>query len=109
MKLKFSISILIAAFAVMLLLKTSLSFAEPVSYTPPPETAHFKPAPEAMRAITYCSMCHSADYVSTQPPLPRDKWKGIVVKMQKVHGALIPDTEIDGIVEYLVKNYGAEK
>lgn len=83
--------------------------AEPVRYNPPPESVRFKPGPEVVRAISHCSSCHSADYVSTQPTLPRATWKAIVIKMQKVHGAPIPDSEVDPIVEYLVKTYGAEK
>lgn len=82
--------------------------AEPVKYVKPPESVRFKPGTNSVKAIAHCTMCHSADYVSTQPPLPRATWKAIVLKMQKVHGAPIPESEVDPIVEYLVKTYGRE-
>ena len=98
--------LLTATFA--LLTATPWMQAEPVQYELPPETVRFKPGDGAVKAVAHCSMCHSADYISTQPTLSRDKWKALVVKMKKIHGAPIPEAEVDPIVDYLVKNYGDE-
>ena len=99
MKVTLSLTILAVATALI---------AAPVSYTPPPETARFKPAAGVEQAMASCLMCHSTEYVSTQPPLPRATWKAIVLKMQKVHGAPIAEPQVDPIVDYLVKAYGDE-
>ena len=40
----------------------------PLTYQLPEETAAFKPGPGVESAQAYCGACHSADYVSTQPP-----------------------------------------
>ena len=83
--------------------------AAEVKITLPPETNHFKPGPGSEIAATQCVICHSADYISTQPPMPRAFWKAGVQKMQKVYGAPLPDAQVERLVEYLVKNYGDEK
>lgn len=83
--------------------------AEPVTYKKPIETAKFLSGTNSVKAVSNCLICHSADYVSSQPPLSRTAWKSIVVKMQKVHGAPILDSEVDPIVDYLVRTYGTEK
>ena len=72
----------------------------------PPETVVFKPGPNVEAAKTYCTMCHSADYIYYQPPMNKEKWVGIVTKMQKTFGAPVPDSEIDKIAEYLVSQNG---
>lgn len=78
----------------------------------PPETARYAESslPGYPAANALCLICHSADYTRTQPPgLSRSYWKAAVLKMQKTFGAPIPDGEIDPIVDYLVKTYGAER
>ena len=77
-----------------------------VTITLPPETVAFKPGPNVDAAKTYCTMCHSADYIYNQPPMNKEKWVGIVTKMQKTFGAPVPDAEIDKIAEYLVSQNG---
>ena len=73
----------------------------------PPETSTFKPEPGVELAQTFCLQCHSVEYSSTQPPMPRKFWEGIVVKMRDKFGAPVP-AEMDAkIVDYLVKAYGA--
>ena len=85
------------------------SAAEGLRIELPQETATLKPGPGAELAKAQCLICHSADYISTQP---RDKplafWKAEVEKMKKVYGAPIADEQIDAIAEYLVQNYGTE-
>ncbi len=95
--------------SVIPLVITASLHAEPVTYTPPTETALLKSAPGSTEAMTQCMTCHSAEYVSSQPTLPRATWKALVLKMQKVHGAPILDAQVDALVEYLTKTYGDEK
>ena len=56
-----------------------------------------------------CLGCHSAHYVLMQPrTLARAYWDGTVKKMKKPFGAQFPDADIDAMVDYLVRTYGAE-
>jgi mono/diheme cytochrome c family protein len=73
----------------------------------PPETATFRPGPGAELALGQCLICHSADYVSTQPRLARPAWKATVLKMRDKYGAPLAEDKIDALVDYLVKTYGA--
>ncbi len=92
-------SLLVAAFLVQAAEKLSL----------PPETTGFKPTPGFEIAVAQCLLCHSADYISTQPPLARPAWKANVLKMRDKYGAPLPEDKIELLVDYLVKTYGAEK
>jgi cytochrome c5 len=57
-----------------------------------------------------CVLCHSAQYVATQPATsPRSYWDATVRKMKKPFGAPFPDEDIALMVDYLVKTYGAER
>ena len=53
-----------------------------------------------------CVLCHSVDYITTQPPLTREQWKAAITKMQQKFGAPIGPEKVDPLLEYLVKNYG---
>jgi sulfite dehydrogenase (cytochrome) subunit B len=75
----------------------------------PAETAKFKAGAGAELAVSNCLLCHSADYVFTQPPLDRAAWQGIVVKMREKYGAPLPPDKVDAVVDYLAKTYGKEK
>jgi mono/diheme cytochrome c family protein len=75
----------------------------------PPETARFNPGPGAELAGAHCLLCHSADYISTQPRLTRASWKAAVEKMRQKYGAPIAPDQIDPLLDYLVKNYGREE
>jgi len=74
----------------------------------PAESAAFKPGPGVEIVASNCQICHSADYITTQP---RDKplafWKAEVEKMKKVYGAPIADDQIDAVAAYLARNYGS--
>jgi hypothetical protein len=62
---------------------------------------------ERIEVVTaQCLTCHSADYISTQPPLKRPAWQAIVVKMREKYGAPLPADQTDLVVDYLVQNYG---
>jgi mono/diheme cytochrome c family protein len=72
----------------------------------PPETEKCKPAPGAELAAANCLLCHSADYVSTQPRLTRAAWKITVEKMRVRYGAPIATNRVDDLVQYLATAYG---
>lgn len=77
-------------------------------FTLPSENATFKPGPGAEIAVAQCLLCHSADYVSTQPRLARPVWKATLLKMRDKYGAPLPEDRIEILVDYLTKTYGAE-
>ena len=81
--------------------------AAPLKIELPPETPAFKTAPGAELAMGQCIMCHSVEYVTTQPQLSPAAWKAIVEKMQKKFGAPLPAEQVETLVDYLAKNYGA--
>jgi sulfite dehydrogenase len=72
----------------------------------PPETAVFKQAAGAEIANGQCLICHSVEYVATQPPMARAAWKASVQKMQQKYGAPIPDAQVEELADYLTRNYG---
>lgn len=72
----------------------------------PPETAKLKPGPNAPLAIANCTLCHSADYLSTQPPLTRQAWRATVEKMRLKYGAPIATNNVDALADYLSAAYG---
>src|SRR5438045_242392 len=73
----------------------------------PPETMAFKQDVGAEIANGQCLTCHSVEYVVIQPPMQRAFWKAEVVKMQQKYGAQIPQEQVEAVVDYLAKNYGA--
>lgn len=76
------------------------------AFTLPHETARLKPGPGAELVTAQCLLCHSADYISTQPRLTRAQWQAGVTKMQQKYGAPIQTNSVDRLVDYLVQNYG---
>ncbi len=74
----------------------------------PAETAKLKPGPGVETATLSCILCHSADYISTQPRLNRTQWTAAVLKMQAKYGAPITTNNVTPLVDYLVANYGKE-
>ncbi len=82
--------------------------SEPPAYRPPQETATLKPGPNVKTAEEYCGVCHSLDYISTQPRGPgfgREYWQAAVTKMIKVFGAPIKEADANAIVDYLASTY----
>lgn len=67
----------------------------------PPDPIFFQPGPGQEVANTYCLICHSADYIYTQPPHSQEKWQSLVLKMKKVFGCPIPDDQIPALATYL--------
>jgi uncharacterized protein (DUF697 family) len=84
--------------------------AAPVSYSgAPSETATLAPGPNLELAEGQCGVCHSLDYITTQPRSfadPHAVWTAEVTKMRKVYGATLTDEDATKIVDYLVAAYG---
>src|SRR6266404_6088332 len=72
----------------------------------PPEVGAFKQDSNAEIANAQCLICHSVEYVTMQPPMPRPFWKSSVQKMQQKYGAPIPDAQVEELADYLARNYG---
>lgn len=78
----------------------------PPTYNPPPETSRFIDAPGVEMAQRHCLTCHSADYVSTQPPrMPAAFWQNEVAKMRNAYGARLSDDDAKAVTDYLVATY----
>ena len=83
----------------------SPALGDPMVYQLPPETAELKPGPGVDSAIV-CTTCHSADYISTQPPgKGKAFWQAEVQKMIKVYKAPIGDDDAATIANYLAATY----
>ena len=79
--------------------------AAPLTYKLPNETAELKPGPGAETAVI-CLACHSADYISTQPPgKGRAFWDAEVQKMIRAFNAPIDPGDAAVIADYLAANY----
>src|SRR5215468_2448141 len=63
--------------------------AAEVKFPLPPETSKLKSGSGSELVSAQCLLCHSADYISTQPKLSRAAWKVTVLKMQQKYGAPI--------------------
>ncbi len=74
----------------------------PVAITLPAQNTNFRPAPGIEIARRDCLTCHSAEYVTSQPPLSKAAWTKEVAKMRTAYGATIPDADTDALVAYLV-------
>jgi mono/diheme cytochrome c family protein len=85
---------------------SNVALAEPRSYTIPEDKTAFRPGPGMEAAEGNCMSCHSADYVSTQPPqLGQKFWETVVLKMVKTYHAPISEADVKAIVEYLSSAY----
>ena len=94
---------LLASFASLLAARAE---EKVVSIQLPAETAAYNSAPGVELAQGHCVTCHSADYVSSQPPMPRKFWEGSVKKMKEKFGAPIPDNIAVLLADYLTATYG---
>ncbi len=79
------------------------------SITLPTIPVELKAGPGRDKAKTYCSICHSTDYITMQPSFPEKKWGEIVNKMIKVFGAPIPAEAAKEITTYLGSAYSPGK
>lgn len=76
------------------------------TFTWPAETGSYKPGKGVELAQGLCITCHSTEYVSSQPPLPRKFWEATVKKMKEKYAAPLPE-DATALVEYLTSAYGA--
>jgi len=92
----------------LLLLAATAAAPEEKTISLPPDSAHgkLKVAPGSDLAQTQCQLCHSTDYIVTQPPGDAKQWEAVVTKMQKVFGAPLGEADAKAIVEYLSTAYG---
>ena len=103
------------AFAVvsgLMLACVSVACAAPLTIVLPAETAVLKPSglPGYVLASQKCYMCHSADYISFQPPgMSVSQWTAEVGKMKHAYGAPLSDEDVKQIGEYLGATYGELK
>jgi hypothetical protein len=75
-------------------------------WTLPEEKPGFKSGAGAELAQSNCLVCHSSEYITTQPSLTRDQWKASIVKMQQKYGAPIAAEQVEPLLDYLVNRYG---
>ncbi len=95
---------LLAAFAILAMAGDGV--AKPLSYRLPDETATLRPAPDMEAAQNNCAVCHSLDYITTQPPgLGRVFWETEVNKMIHAYHAPIDEADAKAIVDYLARVY----
>jgi hypothetical protein len=72
----------------------------------PREAGIFKSGKGAELAQAHCLICHSVEYVSTQPPMPRKFWEATLKKMKEKFAAPTPDEALPALAEYLTTAYG---
>jgi len=72
----------------------------------PGETVELKAGKGRELAAGQCVLCHSVDYVTTQPPLARAAWAATVEKMRAKYGAPVPTNSVASLVDYLASAYG---
>ncbi len=85
-----------------------LALAKPVTFTAPPETSTLKQTNDDgyQKTQNLCGVCHSRDYISTQPlGKGKDFWTAEVTKMVTVYGAPIVEADRPPIIDYLTANY----
>jgi len=85
---------------------TASTLAGEVKITLPAETGTLKPGPGIEFALASCLMCHSVEYISTQPPMTRPFWEASVKKMREKYGAFAPDDTLQKLIDYLATAYG---
>ncbi len=73
----------------------------------PAETTTYKPGKGSELAQALCMNCHSSDYVSSQPPMPRKFWEATVKKMKEKYAATLPD-DTTALADYLTNTYGVK-
>ncbi len=77
-----------------------------MTITLPPETVALKPGAGAELAQANCMMCHSVDYISSQPRMPRKFWEAEVKKMKEKFAAPLADENLAALADYLTATYG---
>ena len=95
-----------AAVLVLAFSAVGMAVAKPFTYELPAETAQLRPGAGQDVAQNNCMACHSADYVSMQPPKKgKPFWEAEVTKMIKTYKAPISDGDAKVIADYLASAY----
>jgi len=89
---------------VVAMLATGLNAAD--EWKLPPEQTVLKPGPGREVVLGQCVLCHSADYVTTQPPMVRAAWLASIEKMRSKYAAPIPTNSVSLLADYLTLQYG---
>lgn len=76
------------------------------SWELPLDEPQLKPGPGVELVAQNCQICHSADYISTQPRMNRTAWSATVQKMREKYGATLQTNQVDQVLDYLVSTYG---
>ena len=94
------------ALLVPAILAAAGAFAAQAPFRLPPETAQLAAGPGADLVTANCALCHSLDYITTQPPRRGNEfWQASVTKMIRVYGAPVAEADIPAIVAYLAAHY----
>lgn len=99
-----------AAIGLLAGLTAAVVTAQPVSVTLPPDTSTLRasPLPGYRVAQQKCGICHSADYVSYQPPgMTEAQWAAEMTKMRQAYGAPLDDDDVKVLGAYLAAAYGS--
>lgn len=96
----------VALVAVGLACAQDTSLNEMKRITLPTVTIELTPGTGKDKVEILCNICHSLDYITTQPKALKSQWTATVNKMIKVMGAPITETDARVILDYLAANYG---
>lgn len=66
----------------------------------PVSTSTFPPGPGS-ELSGKCLICHSAGMVLKQPLMSADEWRKEIIKMRKVYGAPLQDSDIEPLTMYM--------
>lgn len=80
--------------------------AAPLKIELPAEIGVFKTGQGVEIANGQCLVCHSVEYVATQPQFPRVFWASSVKKMREKYGSAIPEDQVELLLDYLTTQYG---
>lgn len=100
----------VVAIGLVAALAVAVVAAQPVSITLPPDTSTLRPSnlPGYRVAQQKCGICHSADYVSYQPPdMTQAQWTAEMIKMRQAYGAPLDDEDVKILGAYLAAAYGS--
>jgi cytochrome c5 len=76
------------------------------SMTLPAAAISLKEGPGKDTTSSYCRICHSLDYITTQQKFPKARWQAEITKMIKTYGAPISEENARIIADYISAHYG---
>lgn len=97
------IALVVVAFALPV---TAGAFEKTITLPPDHAFGTLKPGDGAEVAGHHCAVCHSTDYIVTQPRGDLRQWHAEVAKMIRVFGAAISPDDARRIADYLARAYG---